>query len=155
MKIKRRKAMQRRRFVIGSSLAMLLLAPMVQADLLSKSYEFEEGVMLEVGAENQDGLRLDTVRVQLPSTNGGRFLRTGGLVRAEITVSNNSETSQKIGLAMALFDAQGRLLAVASGGTKLLPIKPDRQKTYNLVFDYVNAEAFRANRFQISLESKP
>ena len=34
-------------------------------------------------------------------------------------------------------------------------MKPDRQKTFNLVFEAVNAEAHKATTFHISLESKP
>ena len=61
---------------------------------------------------------------------------------------------RKVGLAIALFDAEDRLLAVASGGSKLASIKPGRRKTFTLDFDGVFAEANRAVTFQVSLEPK-
>ena len=44
---------------------------------------------------------------------------------------------------------------MASGGNKLTPIKPERQRTFTLVFDGVNAVAHKATAFQISLLPKP
>ena len=55
---------------------------------------------------------------------------------------------------VALFDEQGRLLGVASGGSRVNALKPSRQRTFKLVFDDVNREAYKAKTFQISIESK-
>ena len=71
-----------------------------------------------------------------------------------MAISNTSGESRKVGLALALFDEEGRLLGVASGGSKLASIKPGRQKSFILLFDGVNSEAHRAATFQISMESK-
>ena len=144
-----------RRYAWLVVLGILVAAPGAWGGMVSKTYEFKEGVTLEVGVQTDTGLRLDTIRLTLPSTTGGRFLRTGGLVRAEISVSNTTAASQKVGIAVALFDADGRLVGVASGGTKVLPIKAERQRTYDLVFDDVNEDAYKATSFQISVESKP
>ena len=106
------------------------------------------------GAATGDGLRIDTVRFHIPPTAGSPGQRTGGLANAEIAVSNVGEKAHKVGVAVALFDAEGRLLGVASAGTSLRPLKVGRQRTYTLVFDHVNGEVQRATRFQISVESK-
>ena len=145
------------RRLIGISMLALTLAaltPGIEAALISRIFEFKSGVTLEVGASTGDGLRLDTVRFQLPSTVDGSF-RSGGLATATVAVSNTTETSGKVGIAIALFDDDGKLVGVASGGTKLTSIKSDRQKTFTLVFDHVNGEASRAKTFQVTLESRP
>jgi hypothetical protein len=139
--------------VIG--LAVILASASAQAALVSKRYEFKDDVNLEMGASTPGGLRLDGVRFQLPGRSGDRITRTGGLVRARVTVSNTAGKPLKVGLAVALFDDDGRLLAVASGGTNVKAIKPGRQKRFTLVFEGLNAEAHRATTFQISVESKP
>jgi hypothetical protein len=126
-----------------------------QAELLSKSYVFKAGVTLELGAETSDGLRVDTVQFKLPATVDERTARVAGLTAAQVAVSNTGASAQKVGVAIALFDDEGRLLGVASGGTSLVPIKAGRQKAYTLVFDNVNTQAHRATKFQLSLESKP
>ena len=126
-----------------------------QGELLSKRYDFKDRVILEISQTEPGGLRLDTVQFDLPSRTGDRLTRVAGLLTARVAVSNTGNESRKVGLAIALFDDEGRLLAVASGGNKLTPIKPDRQKTFTLVFDGVNAEAHKATAFHISLEPKP
>jgi len=134
---------------------LVCLTPgLVSADLLSKSYHFKPGVTLEIGVATEPGLRVDSVRFRVPPTAGGRHERTAGMVSAEVAVSNLNEKSSMIGLAIALFDAEGRLVGAASGGSKLMPLKPGRQKTFTLVFDFVNAYAHRADTFQLSAESR-
>jgi hypothetical protein len=135
------------------ALAVALLAPSSSAELVSKSYMYKSGITLELGIGTDDGLRIDSVRFFAPA-NGGGMLRTGDSMRAEVAISNASEQQIKVGVAIALFDKEERLLGVASGGTKLVPVKSGRQKSYTLIFDHVNTEAPRAATFQISLESK-
>ena len=78
----------------------------------------------------------------------------GGPVRAEVAISNNGSKPMQVGIAMALFDEEGRLVGVASGGSKLLAIKPDRQSLYTLVVKDVNSRAHRASTFQITIERR-
>jgi hypothetical protein len=131
-----------------------MLAAPAHGDLLSKRYQFKHGVALEMSVPNRSGLRLDTVTFSMPETVDGRLTVASGQLRAQVVVSNLGSVPRKIGLAIALFDDDDRLLAVASGGSKLASIKPDRSRSYNLVFDGVFAEANRATIFQISLETK-
>jgi len=146
-----------RRLLAATTIALgtLWIAPSpMAANLLSKNYNFEADTTLEVGVTNDPGIRLDAVRFELPSTVGGRFFRTGGLVTVFVSLSNTSEHSQKVGVAIALFDDQARLVGVASGGSHWLPIKAGRQKSFKMIFDNVNGEAYKAKTFQISIESK-
>jgi hypothetical protein len=110
-------------------------------------------VTLEVGADAEDGIRLDWVRFRMPDPVGDRLLRTSGSTEATVAVSNTSPSARRVAIALALFDAEGRLLGVASGGNRLLSVKPQRQQVFKLVFDGVNGQAHRAQTFQISVES--
>jgi hypothetical protein len=125
------------------------------AGLLSKRYEFKSGVILEVGAQSEDGLRLDTVEFQVPTPIGGMVTRSGGLVTVDVAISNTAQEARRVGIAVALFDDAGRLLGVANGGNKLMSVKPGRQARFELSFDGVNAEAHRATVFHVSVEMKP
>jgi hypothetical protein len=145
-----------RRVLSGTlGLAVILASVAAAAGLVSKRYEFKDGVLLEIGASTPGGLRLDSVQFRLPGRNGDRLARAGGLVRARVAVSNTTEKPLKAGLAVALFDDEGRLLSVASGGTNVRAIRPGRQKRFTLMFEGANAEAHRASTFLISLEAKP
>jgi hypothetical protein len=123
---------------------VLLVASTATAGLLSKSFEYREDITLEIGKGTGDGLRLDGVHFH----GGSRPLR------ADVAVSNTSSGPIKAGVAIALFDADGRLVGVASGGTQFLPVRAGRQKSYALTFDHVNGEVSKAKTFQISLETK-
>ena len=138
-----------------TTVMLLLAAAPWQAELLSKRYRFQDGVRLSIGESTGSGLRLDSVRFKVPAPRDDVLTRTGGLVQVEVAVSNTGGGSVKVGLAVALFDDEERLLAVARGGSKLVTVKSGRQKTFRLLFDGVNAEAHKATVFQISVESKP
>ena len=145
------------RRTISTVLFTILLSSSVglpdAAPLLSKRFEFQPGVRLDVGLALEGGLRLDSVRFEL-ARPAGKAGRVSGQSRVEVSISNDSEGSQRVGIAVALFDDGGRLLAVASGGSRLLPIKPDRQSKYTLVFDDVNRQIRAASVFQISIEPR-
>jgi hypothetical protein len=139
-------------WVLGSGLTMGQ-SP-ASSELLSKRYLFKNDVILKTSAEAGDTLRLDTVQFKMPTPKGDRLVRSGGLPAARVAVSNTSDRSIKVAVAIALYDADGRMLAVARA-SKLSAVRAGRQKTLILYFDGVNAEAHKAAEFQISLESKP
>ena len=134
--------------------ALALACSLAAAGMVSRQFEFREDVTLEIGVATDDGLRLDSVHFALPRSAGSAHPRTAGLSAVQIALSNTSEQSHMVGVALAVFDAEGRLVGVASGGSKLLPLKPERQKTYTLVFNHVNGGMHRAKTFRITLESR-
>lgn len=145
------------RFPTPLALALILgMASPADAGLFTKTFKFKPDTTLEVGADLEGGVRLDTIRFRLPATGeGGKVTRVGGVVKAEVAVSNVGASAKTIGIAIALLDDEGRLLAVGSGGTKLFPLRKERQMVYTLVFDGVNNEAANATVFKISVEPKP
>jgi len=144
-----------RTLILAALLSVLPVASTTQAAILSKTYIFKADTTLDVGVEIDRGLRLDAIRFALPSTIDGKIVRTGGFATAHVAVSNTGEASRRVGIAVALYDDENRLLGVASGGVGLFPLKPDRQGTYSLTFENVNAEIPKATKFQISIEPKP
>jgi hypothetical protein len=144
--------MRRTILVTLTILFALVVARPAAAGIISKTYEFNAGAILEIGMPTDDGLRLESVRFQMPTTTG---VRTSSEATIEVIVSNGSDRGKRVGIGVALFDAQGRLVGVASGGTRLVGLKAGRNKSYKLVFADLNVEAPRATTFQISLETKP
>jgi hypothetical protein len=138
-----------------AALLLAIAAPWAAAAPMSKRFELKTGVVLEVGAATPEGARLDTVRFLVPVPIEGRHRRSGGEVKAEVAVSNTAAEPIQVGIAIAMFDAEQRLVGVASGGTGLIPIPPGRQKSFDLVFEDVNNDAPSATSFQISVEVEP
>jgi hypothetical protein len=133
---------------------LVLMASPARAERFAKTYQFKTGVTLEIAAALDNGLRVDSVRFRVPEAREGANPRLGGLSKATVAVSNVGDKARRVGIAVALLDGQGGLLGVASAGSKLLPIRPDRQVEFTLVFDHVNERAAEAVSFKIALETR-
>lgn len=142
------------RVVLWALTLSLLATPAAQADTFSKKYRFVLDKTLEMGETLGDGMRLDSVQFVMPATDG-KILRIGGVPEAVVAISNMSQESVKVGIAVAVFDEEGRLLGVASGGSAMRGIRALRQVGYSLKFDWVNGEMTKAATFQVSVETKP
>jgi len=136
-----------------AAMALGFVASDARAELFSKAYTFKPDTTLEVGADMPGGLRLDSVQFVLKkNTNeGGTF--NGPKIK--VSISNLGKTAAKIGVAVAITDADGRLVGVASGGTKLFPLRADRQIVYTLSIDGVREELSKGTVFRISVEPTP
>lgn len=137
------------------ALSLLLGVPSADADTFSKKYRFVQDKTLEVGENVGSGMRLDSVQFVFPPASGEKILRIGGVPEAVVAISNLTQDSVKIGIALAVFDEEGRLIGVASGGSAMRGIRAYRQIGYSLKFDYVNGEMAKAATFQVSVETKP
>ena len=107
-----------------------------------------------IGAEVPGGLRLDGIRFRFPDESAGALMRLRGVAKADVAVSNVGDTARRVGVAIALYDAAGNLVGVASGGSKMLALRPDRQATYTLAFEDVKLHSRHAKTFRITVESK-
>jgi hypothetical protein len=133
--------------------ALVVVASDARAELFSKAYNFKPDTTLQVGAEMPGGLRLDSVEFLLKKNpnEGGTFNGP----KCKVTISNLGTAAATIGVAVAITDADGRLVGVASGGTKLFPLRADRQIVYTLSIDGVRAELDKGTVFRISVEPAP
>jgi len=134
------------------STLLALAASEARAELFSKAYTFKTDTNLQVGAEVPGGLRLDSVEFVMPKAS-----QTGTFdgPKVKVSISNLGTEAVKVGIAIAVTDADGRLVAVASGGTKLFPLRADRQISYTLSIDNVRADLSKGTVFRISIEPTP
>lgn len=141
------------RTIVGLVLAAAVSMPAL-AETSYKTFKFKPNTVLEVGTDVVGGLRLDSIEFQVPAdgdTSPGSFTQP----KVKIAVSNLGKESVKVGLILALLDEEGRLVGVASGGTRLFPLRPERQMTYSLSFNDVHADAAKATLFKISISATP
>jgi hypothetical protein len=141
-----------RRLAIAFAAAAGLTAT-AHAELFTKAYEFKANTILKVGTDMPAGLRLDSVEFIVPAPAAEKS--TFGGPKAKVSISNLSKSSTTVAIAIAVTDADGRLVGVATGGTKLFPLRADRQMVYSLDFGGVNAELDKGTVFRISIEPKP
>jgi hypothetical protein len=133
---------------------LILAAGSARAELFSKAYAFKPNTTLEVGTEMPGGLRLDSVEFVVPSDPASEGSVFSG-PKCKVAISNLGEKSVKIGVAIAVTDAEGNLVGVASGGTKLFPMRSDRAIVYSLSIGGVKSQLANGTVFRISVEPAP
>lgn len=73
-------------------------------------------------------------------------------LRAQVEVTNTSPTKKVPGFAVAVLDAEGRLLGVASGGAKMGGVKPGETETFDLEFLQVKARVPKGATYLLTVE---
>jgi hypothetical protein len=74
--------------------------------------------------------------------------------RAVARVDNNGFIPQEIGVAIAIFDADGNLVAAGSGGVKLGYLSKGDRENFTIRFPYVYRNMDNAASFVVSLETR-
>ena len=133
--------------------ASLAVAAGARAELFSKTYAFKANTKLQVGTEMPGGLRLDSVEFILPKDDPSQAATFSG-PKVKVSVSNLGKTSVTVAIAIAVMNADGHLVGVASGGTKLFPLRAERQMDYSLDFGGVTSELAQGATFHLAIEPK-
>lgn len=138
------------RGAVSVLVAFIAFAPAVAQDFVAKTYEFKANVRLEVGLDLGEGLRLESIQFELTDDAPDLF---GMDPRAKVVISNLGTESRRVGIAIALEDGTGRLVAAGTGGTKLFPLRAERQMAYGISFSDVRSRIHTAEVFRITLET--
>lgn len=141
--------------IVAFVAAMLLSSAPTRAGLTAKTYEFKANTTLEIGLDLGAGLRLDSIEIIVPERSEGGVAPLMSQPKAKVRFSNLSDGSARLGIAIAVLDAEGRLVAAGSGGTRMFPLRSERQIAYTVPFDDVNAAIGGATAFMISIETSP
>ena len=144
---------KRTALIIGVVGALAISGP--RAEIISKAYKFKANTRLEIGLDIARGVRLDSVEFGVPTTSTESPSSLFGQPKVDVSITNVGSASARIGVIIAVLDDDGRLLGVASGGTKVFPLRSERQMTYSMSFDDVSSELGQGTTFRISVEAKP
>jgi len=101
-------------------------------------------------AVNLDGLKVTSIffnKRVVQILKGAEFG-----TRAQVEVINTSQHPKVPGFAVAILDKEGRLLGVASGGTKFGTVKPGESETFDLNFSQVKERLPLGDRFLLAIE---
>lgn len=102
-----------------------------------------------------DGLKVEQIFFNRRVVQPGFFNLLKGAefgTRAQVQVTNTSRFPRIPGFAVAVLDKDGKLLGVASGGTKVGTIKPGETETFDLNFTQVNERLAKGDRFLLAIE---
>ncbi|MBP1772238.1 MAG: hypothetical protein H6P99_1401 [Holophagaceae bacterium] len=104
---------------------------------------------------NLDGLKVSSIFFNKRVVQPGFFNLLKGAefgTRAQVEVTNTGKYPKVPGFAVAVLDKDGRLIGVASGGTKVGTIKPGETETFDLNFTQVKERLAFGDRFLLAIE---
>ncbi len=106
-------------------------------------------------AINLDGLKVTSIFFNKRKVEKSLFdfLKNAEFgTRAQLEVTNTSKSPRIPGFAVAVLDKDGRLIGVASGGTKVGTIQPGETETFDLNFSQVKERLASGDRFLLAIE---
>jgi hypothetical protein len=115
----------------------------------SKQFKFRWDQFLPLTAE-VDGLRINSIFFNKRTMTLFKSAEFG--TRAVIDVTNTSSVTRVPGFAVAVFDADNRLLGVASGGPKIGGVRAGETESFDLSFHQVTERIPRADHFILAVE---
>jgi len=131
-------------------------APVSEASLsyYSETFPFAWDRMIPLSV-NVDGLKVSSIFFNRRVVRPGFFNILKGAefgTRAQVEVMNTGKYPKIPGFAVAVLDKDGKLLGVASGGTKVGTIKPGETETFDLNFTQVKERLAKGDRFLLAIE---
>jgi len=128
---------------------LMMLALPASAATGSARYRFEGNKWLKLDLEVA-GVRADVIRFDWPSTLMG--VKTG--YKSSVKLVNESTRQVRIGLAVILYDEDGRPTGAGTTGTKLGTIDPGDSAQFTVDFDHVTERLEESKQFSMVLENR-
>jgi hypothetical protein len=113
----------------------------------SARYRFEGNRWLSLDLAVEE-VRADVIRFEWPSTVLG--FKSG--YKATVKITNGSTRQASVGIAIAVYDAEARLVGAGSTGTRVGTLSPGDSAEFGIDFDSVTARLTTASQFHIALE---
>lgn len=117
----------------------------------SQRFPYKWDTLLPLGIE-VDGLKLNTIFFNRRQVRSWPLKGADFGARAQVEVTNNSKKPRIPGFAVAVFDAEDRLLGVGNGGAKVGSIDPGGTETFDLNFSRVSERLPLGAHFYLTVE---
>ncbi len=117
----------------------------------SGSFKFYWDTTIPMNLE-ADGLKVSEIYFNVRKSRYSWLKDAEFGTRAHLTVTNTSTRPRTPGFAVAVLDADGKLLGVASGGTKVGTVAPGGTEEFDLNFTQVKERLPKGATFLLSME---
>ncbi len=115
----------------------------------SARYRFEGNKWLALDLAVGD-VHVESIKFEWPAT----LLRVKTSYKATVKVANGSSAQVRVGIALALYDQDSKLVGAGTTGTTLGTIDPGDSAQFDVVFNHVTGRLEQASQFHIALEAK-
>jgi hypothetical protein len=113
---------------------------------------FKWDTTIPVNGVEVDGLKVVSIFFNKRETKVWPLKGADFGTRAQVEVTNNATKSRVPGFAVAVFDAEDRLLGVATGGTKFGTVRAGSTESFDLNFHQVLDRLPLGDHFYLSVE---
>jgi len=145
----------KKRLSLTVTLIMAVFATLpLGAEYFCQRYDFSTEKWIRLNAK-VGSLELLDIQFEFPSYVGPRKLGIKGRDQATLNLKNYGDARTRVQVAIALFDAEGNLVACGTTGTKMAGTKPGGTESYYVSFDYVRTRIQTAKTFYLTVESAP
>jgi hypothetical protein len=141
--------MFRRLFLV---LAALFFSQLLSAEIVTQKFNWSPVNGMQRLRFDWNDIAISEIRFDLGDTF--KPLRVSS-AKAVVRVDNNSARDQEVGVALAIFDADGTMLAAGSGGIKVGNLNKGERDTFTVRFPYVYRNLKNASYFYLTVETKP
>ena len=131
-------------------LALLAALPL-SADVITKKFEWQPVNGIQKIAVELNEVAISQVKFDLGDTVPPIRISSA---KAVLRVDNNSEKDQEVGVAVAVFDGEGNMIAAGNGGNKVGELDKGGREEFTVRFSYVYRNLKDARSFLVSLETK-
>jgi len=143
-----------RPFSLAGRAALVLLALAAAASLLfaaqnSARYRFEGNKWLSLDLAVDD-VRAEAIKFDWPATV--MRIKTG--YKATVKVVNGSSHQAAVGLAVALYDQDSKLVGAGTAGTTIGTIDPGDSAQFTIEFSHLTERLEQVSQFHIALETR-
>lgn len=136
---------------ILSAAFLFAVSTVASARIATKRFDWapKDGVQVLDWTEN--GITVKQVTFDLGSVVKPLRVSTA---RARVRVDNDSDSDVVPGIAIAIFDADNRLIAAGDGGVKMGDLNKGQRDEFRVSFSHVFRNIDRAKYFYVSVETK-
>jgi hypothetical protein len=140
--------MVKRFFLFASALTV---AAVLRGDVGTQKFDWAPAA----GGVQQIDFKWNNLSVAQVTWNMGDTLKPlrVSTASAEVRVDNNGFVDQVVGIALAVFDEQGNLIAAGSGGNKIGHLDKGERDHFRIAFPYVYRNLSKAKYFYLSIET--
>jgi hypothetical protein len=135
----------------GLFVSVLLLAAAVRADVTTQKFDWAPGAN---GVQNID-FKWNNLSVAQITWNVGSRMKPLDVssAGASVRLDNNGFVDEVVGVAIAIFDEQGNMIAAGNGGNKVGHLSKGERDHFHIAFPYVYRNLTKAKYFLITIET--
>lgn len=141
--------MVRRLFLVLAALFFSQLSP---AEIVTQKFNWSPVNGVQRLAFDWNDIAISQIQFDLGDTI--KPFKTSS-AKAIVRVDNNSARDQEVGIAIALFNEEGTMLAAGSGGIRVGDLDRGERDTFTVRFPYVYRNMKDTKYFFLTVETKP